>query len=72
MVDTLVTKTLDFFQNSFKTEIQFTYNTVLVSSILHRDSVFFLIIFHYRLLEAIEYNSPCYKSILTTYLFYVD
>ena len=48
------------------------YNIMFVSDVQHSDSViyFFLIIFHHRISQAIEYNSQsstvnsCYLSVL--------
>ena len=51
----------------FFIEIQLIYNVVLVSSVQQRDSVihiyiytFFYILFHYKLLQDIQYSFLCY------------
>ena len=47
------------------TEVQLIYNVVLVSGVQQSDSdihmyILFQILFHYRLLQGIEYSSLCY------------
>ena len=44
-------------------EVQLIYKVVLVSSVQQSDSVIYIlfqILFHYRLLQDIEYSSLCY------------
>ena len=62
----------------FFIEVELIYNVVLVSSVQQSDSVIhiyilFQILFHYRLLQDIEYSSLCYiysRSLLFTYFIY--
>ena len=49
---------------SFFIEVYLIYNDVLVSGVEQSDSVVYIllqILFHYRLLQDIEYSSLCYS-----------
>ena len=59
------------------TDVQLTYNVVLISAVQQSDSVLhiyiyiiFQILFHYRLLQDTEYSTLGYTVNLVVYLFY--
>ena len=68
----------------FFIEVELIYNVVLVSGVQKSDYIYVYIcryiyillqiFFHYRLLQDIEYSSPCYTvglCCLFVYLFYI-